>query len=128
MKRQTTNSLDVDAGPTILQVLRVKANGIVQLRGRDGKTMHENSKNVAPCNLPDVDGTVVFTRAACPSDRPCRVCDRVDSEDTIILCDVCLKGYHMDCPTPPLAGLPAGEWICPEHAGEDVEHVVTKDD
>lgn len=31
----------------------------------------------------------------------------------MIECDKCLCGYHLQCLTPPLERVPAGEWQCP---------------
>lgn len=31
----------------------------------------------------------------------------------MLLCDYCNAGYHLDCLTPPLSRVPAGDWVCP---------------
>ncbi|CAH4037870.1 unnamed protein product [Pieris brassicae] len=44
----------------------------------------------------------------------CEICARSDNEDTMLLCDGCDLGYHMQCLTPPLTEVPATEqWFCP---------------
>ncbi|CAH2243248.1 jg21424, partial [Pararge aegeria aegeria] len=43
----------------------------------------------------------------------CQVCRRSDGEDSMLLCDGCDRGYHMQCLTPPLAQVPADQWFCP---------------
>ena len=36
--------------------------------------------------------------------------------DTLLLCDVCNKDWHMQCLNPPLKDIPAGNWFCPKCA------------
>jgi hypothetical protein len=31
----------------------------------------------------------------------------------MLICDGCDKGFHMDCVSPPLTSIPAGQWFCP---------------
>ncbi|XP_055593418.1 serine/arginine repetitive matrix protein 2-like [Uranotaenia lowii] len=42
----------------------------------------------------------------------CQVCNRTDREDTMLLCDSCNLGYHMECLSPPLTEVPSGSWYC----------------
>lgn len=42
----------------------------------------------------------------------CEVCNSADREETMLLCDGCDKGYHMDCLVPPLTEIPEGSWYC----------------
>ena len=44
----------------------------------------------------------------------CRVCKDGGREDFMILCDVCDRGFHIDCLDPKLPELPQGDWMCPE--------------
>ncbi|XP_072906074.1 uncharacterized protein phrf1 isoform X2 [Hemitrygon akajei] len=46
----------------------------------------------------------------------CEVCGRSDREDSLLLCDGCDAGYHLDCLTPALHTVPVEEWFCPECA------------
>ena len=43
----------------------------------------------------------------------CKVCSSADREESMILCDKCEQGYHLECLLPPLAVVPEGEWMCP---------------
>lgn len=43
----------------------------------------------------------------------CEVCRQGDREDIMLLCDGCDCGFHMDCLTPILVEVPAGDWFCP---------------
>ncbi|XP_071444056.1 serine/arginine repetitive matrix protein 2-like [Hetaerina americana] len=42
----------------------------------------------------------------------CEVCGSGDREDSLLLCDGCDRGYHLDCLTPPLTSVPIEEWFC----------------
>lgn len=42
----------------------------------------------------------------------CEVCRATDREDTMLLCDGCNRGYHMDCLHPALEEIPANAWYC----------------
>jgi hypothetical protein len=33
-------------------------------------------------------------------------------EDTLLLCDACDLGYHLECCVPSLDGVPRGRWYC----------------
>ena len=44
----------------------------------------------------------------------CQKCEKLTPENTMLLCDGCAKGWHMQCLTPPLAQSPRGKWWCPE--------------
>jgi len=47
----------------------------------------------------------------------CKVCDGGSDENLLILCEKCLKGYHIYCLSPPLDSVPAGDWFCDRCAG-----------
>ena len=42
----------------------------------------------------------------------CQECGSGQGEESIILCDVCDGGYHLECTDPRLKAVPTGEWIC----------------
>ena len=50
-----------------------------------------------------------------PEDNPtlCERCGCGDREDSLLLCDGCDLGYHMDCLVPSLSRVPRGRWFCP---------------
>lgn len=50
---------------------------------------------------------------ACNSCKLCGVCESEGDDDTILFCDTCDRGTHMECLTPPLETLPEGVWLCP---------------
>ncbi|TPX44179.1 hypothetical protein SeLEV6574_g04654 [Synchytrium endobioticum] len=42
----------------------------------------------------------------------CEICLRSENEENLLLCDVCNNGFHTYCLTPPIIGVPKGEWYC----------------
>ena len=52
----------------------------------------------------------------------CTDCDAIFSEhapgQVMLLCDLCERGYHIDCLLPPLSSVPATEWCCRDCASE----------
>ncbi|THH27419.1 hypothetical protein EUX98_g6769 [Antrodiella citrinella] len=43
----------------------------------------------------------------------CEVCREKGDESRLLFCDVCDRGWHMDCLEPPLEEAPSGDWNCP---------------
>ena len=59
----------------------------------------------------------VLSPVAPPSaaaDLVCEVCGSPDGESTMLLCDLCDKGWHCRCLMPPLRAVPQGTWTCPD--------------
>jgi len=50
----------------------------------------------------------------CPNCKVCELCGLCKEEDEsrLVYCDLCDKGYHLDCVEPPLDAAPPGRWIC----------------
>ncbi|MFT7818060.1 bromodomain adjacent to zinc finger domain protein 2B-like [Arapaima gigas] len=44
----------------------------------------------------------------------CQICHKGDNEDLLLLCDGCDKGCHTYCHKPKMAGIPEGDWFCPD--------------
>lgn len=42
----------------------------------------------------------------------CQVCGKDYPENTMLLCDSCNQGYHMECLVPALHALPSNDWFC----------------
>src|SRR5680860_149965 len=49
----------------------------------------------------------------------CKVCDKGDREDVLLICDGCEKGYHCDCIG--IISVPEGNWVCPVCKREGVK-------
>ena len=45
----------------------------------------------------------------------CYHCHKSCNVSPLIECSYCSLLYHMDCLNPPLAALPLGHWMCPNH-------------
>eukprot|EP00058_Branchiostoma_floridae_P005242 XP_002590730.1 hypothetical protein BRAFLDRAFT_89536 [Branchiostoma floridae] len=50
----------------------------------------------------------------------CFTCNRSCRVSPLIQCDYCPLLFHQDCLDPPLTSMPAGRWMCPNHA----EHAI----
>eukprot|EP00854_Cymbomonas_tetramitiformis_P006310 gene6310-7562_t len=46
----------------------------------------------------------------------CEICDKDTTLGTMLECDECLRGFHMNCLQPPLQKVPEAEWFCMECA------------
>ena len=99
----------------MLLVIRIKPDYTLVLRGRDGRVMTDHARNKASCYLSDVGDEYNPTKVRPEADHRCEVCRRVDSPDTMLLCDGCNFGYHMECLSPPMLEVSLGEWYCPSH-------------
>lgn len=44
--------------------------------------------------------------------KTCNVCSDSGNADSMLFCDACDKGYHMQCHTPPVSKKPTGKWVC----------------
>ena len=85
------------------------------LRGRDSRVMTDHARNTAPYYLLDVSDEYNPAKVCPEADHRCEVCRRVDSPNTMLLCDGCNLGYHMECLTPPMSEVPMGVWYCPSN-------------
>lgn len=45
--------------------------------------------------------------------QPCGHCKSWKDWGSMLMCDLCDRGYHMQCLKPPLLAVPPGEWFCP---------------
>ena len=96
-------------------MILIKLDYTVVLRGRDGRVMTDRARYTAPCYLPDVSDEYDPAMVRPEADHRCEVCRRIDSPDTMLLCDGCNLGYHMECLTPPMLEVPMGKWYCPSY-------------
>ena len=53
----------------------------------------------------------------------CEVCNQCDREDSLLLCDGCNRGFHMDCLAPALLEIPSGSWYCDNCFASDASSV-----
>jgi rubredoxin len=104
----------VTAGRIILRVREVLGSGVLLLEGRDGKLWKDHTRNCAPCHLPNIDGTVHPGTSHIPVGLRCRLCGSAKHAATMVICDICSTGWHLECLTPPLLEVLVGQWACPE--------------
>ena len=45
-------------------------------------------------------------------DTFCRSCGSQENPESMLICDHCSEGYHMECLDPPLNSIPEGNWYC----------------
>ncbi|XP_017120160.1 PHD finger protein 12 [Drosophila elegans] len=57
--------------------------------------------------------------------KTCFYCTRSCKRAPLISCDYCPLYYHQDCLDPPLTALPAGLWMCPNHAENFIDANMT---
>ena len=94
----------------ILRVTEVRPSGTLLLSGQCGHSIVENAINCSPCHLPILATAPVLARPL--KDHPCAICHLPDRPTTMLLCDHCNKGFHLECLTPPLKKVPKGDWFC----------------
>jgi hypothetical protein len=113
LRRPNMNStLQIPARQTILRVLEVRESGSILLQGRCGCSILNNIINLAPCHLPNIDGTLHPELARPPKDHACERCNMPDDEPVMLLCDICGAAWHTYCCNPPLVNIPKGDWVC----------------
>jgi hypothetical protein len=112
LQQTAPTTLDVTAGRVVLRVEEVGPSGVLTLIGRDGVEVKDYARNVTPCHLPHLEGAVDPTAAVIPAGLRCQECGDSRRPATMILCDVCSRGWHLSCLRPPLQQLPDGEWVC----------------
>jgi len=42
----------------------------------------------------------------------CDVCKSEENEEKMLICDLCEKGYHLNCHVPNLESIPLEDWVC----------------
>jgi hypothetical protein len=114
LQQTVPTTLDVIAGRIILRVREVLGLGVLLLEGRDGKLWKDHTRNCAPCLLPQIDGTVHPSTSHIPASLRCQLCGNAKCAATMIICDICSIGWHLECLTPPFLEVPVGQWACPE--------------
>lgn len=108
--RAHAKGLEAKVMRTVLRVKEARSEDVFVLEGRDGATIVEQAVNMAPCHLPDLDGTVDGTllKAA----WRCQGCNGDREHSKMIVCDGCGKAWHIWCVTPPLKVVPQTTWVC----------------
>ena len=76
---------------------------VVRLSGRPGGVERSNAAG---------EDEVIAYEPPLPGQELCEICGSGDEYDSMLLCDRCGCGFHLQCLNPPLHAVPAGEWFC----------------
>jgi hypothetical protein len=69
--------------------------GVLELQRVNICTIQDHSKKIAPCHLPNLDPTIIMSTWIPPLDYPCKVCQKTNNADQMLLCDNYNGGYHL---------------------------------
>ncbi|XP_063621933.1 PHD and RING finger domain-containing protein 1 [Cydia splendana] len=58
----------------------------------------------------------------------CEICGSMENEDSMLLCDGCDLGFHMQCLTPPLLEIPIDQWHCPSCISRGLHNIGSLED
>ena len=106
------SSLVIKARPTILRVKQLRPNGVVVLQDKAGQEIVQQVSQLAPCHLPDIDGSIDRVLLGEDPGAECVVCGSADDGAVFMFCDHCNQGWHTYCCTPPLQQVPEGHFLC----------------
>ena len=107
------HNLQSVARNAIYRIKEVRASGTLVVHGKCGTTMEVHSTHCAPCHLANINPAINSELATIPAGHACELCGSPEREDVMLICDGCLKGYHLDCLDPPLDSVPAeSPWCC----------------
>jgi hypothetical protein len=104
--------LEFKARPVILRVVRLKGNGAAELTDAAGKTLSVHVEQLAPCHLPDLNGTIDRTLLGVDQDALCEGCGEAGDPEIFMFCDSCNQGWHTTCHIPKLREVPEGMFLC----------------
>ena len=113
LRRQPADKTDVAVTRGAYKVHQIGSNGRMVLQGADGTLFKEHIENCAPCHNPNMDLTIDPTLTTVPAGHACQICKSPGRQATMLLCDYCLEGYHMNCLEPAVKEVPPGVWLCP---------------
>jgi hypothetical protein len=122
---EVLSTLQTKYKPEIYRVKELRDSGVAVLQGMCGNTFTYHADNLAPCNLPNIDGTIDPTLAAVSVDHACEVCNSPDDGHRMALCDSCNDGYHDHCVAGgiPHLGDHSVVWVCPVCTGKGITGV-----
>ncbi|HSG21073.1 MAG TPA: DDE-type integrase/transposase/recombinase, partial [Burkholderiaceae bacterium] len=112
-RRNSDNTLQVEARPFIVRVTEVRPSGVVVVQGKCGGFAAQHVSSLSLCHIRGIDVAIDPSLSCPPADLECEVCRHAHDEDRMLLCDVCNTGWHLYCLQPPLTAVPAGDWVCP---------------
>jgi hypothetical protein len=118
--RDTLRYATIQGGGYRPQVRRFRPGDYVYLQQTAPTTLDvtagrkDHTRNCAPCHLSHIDGTVHPGTSHIPAGLRCRLCGSAKRAATMVICDICSTGWHLECLIPPLLEVPVGQWACLE--------------
>lgn len=111
-------------GPKMAETKNIKAENdlppLPKSKGRyDQKSSIKEVKEITRRRPARTTRVKKSSLALMVDDYTCRVCDRGDSEESMLLCDGCDSSYHTFCLIPPLTSVPPGDWRCPKCVAQE---------
>lgn len=92
----------------------VRDSGTLLVHGECGTVMEVHSTNCAPCHMPNFDTTIKPWLKEIPLSHTCYTCGSHERPETMLICDGCIRGFHLHCLVPPLDAIPEeSPWCCP---------------
>jgi hypothetical protein len=71
---------------------------------------HINRKKSPP--FKELETIAPYLDQSPSSDIVCQGCGGRDGEETMLICEACDHGFHLDCLLEPLSKVPEGVWVC----------------
>ena len=113
LRRKGADSLQLKARG-IYKVAAVLATGLIAIEGSDGKIVNEHPQFLSPCHVPVELITIGDEdRREISDELACRVCGSDKDGASMLICDGCETGWHMQCLEPPMTEVPDDTWFCP---------------
>jgi hypothetical protein len=79
-----------------LKVKAILPSGVLLLEGKDEQEYRNNTKNCTPYLLP-IQGAIYLELAMVPPGYRCFVCGESKGAATMLLYDLCQRGWHKAC-------------------------------
>ncbi|KAH8932352.1 hypothetical protein BDL97_19G066300 [Sphagnum fallax] len=101
-RRQPNATLDTSFSCTILKIKVNRPSNVLKLQGADECTIQNHFKNYVPCQLLNLDPTIIMLTWIPQLDYLCQM----------LLCSNCNGGYHLFCLKLELIQVFANIWYC----------------
>ncbi len=88
----------------------IRTLGVLKLQGACVHTIHDHSKNYAPCQLPNLDPTIITSTWIPLVVYPCQVRQRTYDVNQMLFCNNYNGGFHLFCLKSELIQVPANTW------------------